>query len=115
MPHLTLEYTSNLPRAVAGPELFGRLHGILADVGGIEMRNCKSRALGYDTFLVGDGGDEVAYVHLDVRILEGRAADVRREVGRQILETLRAAYDADTRSMQVTVEIRDMSRELYFK
>jgi 5-carboxymethyl-2-hydroxymuconate isomerase len=115
MPHLTLEYTSNLPRQVAGPELFGRLHRILADVGGIEIRNCKSRALGYDAFLVGDAGDEKAYVHLDVRILEGRSADVRREVGRQILQTLREAYDADASSLQVTVEIRDMPRELYFK
>jgi 5-carboxymethyl-2-hydroxymuconate isomerase len=115
MPHLTLEYTSNLPRDIAAQELFGRLHRILADVGGIDIRNCKSRAVGRDAFLVGDGRDEAGYVHLDVRILEGRTPAVKQEVGRQILHALRDAYRADASEMQVTVEIRDMPKDHYFK
>jgi 5-carboxymethyl-2-hydroxymuconate isomerase len=118
MPHVTLEYTSNLPAAVAGTELLGRLHLVLAGVGGIDIGNCKGRAVRLDTFLVGDdAGDPgvAAYVHLDVRILEGRPGEVKAELGRRLLDTLRDAYDAAHRGTQITVEIRDMARDLYFK
>jgi 5-carboxymethyl-2-hydroxymuconate isomerase len=114
MPHLTLEYTTNLPMDIASRDLLGGLHGILVDVAGIDRRNCKSRAIGLGTFLSGDdpGG---AYVHLDVQILEGRSEAVKAELGRQILLALCDAYQTSDRDIQITVEIRDIRRAGYFK
>lgn len=115
MPHLKLEYTSNLPREIASEELFGRLHRILADVGGIDIRNCKSRAIELHNFFVGDGASDEGYVHLDVRFLEGRRPELKTELGRRILEALRDAYDTGERAIQVTVEVGDIARAYYFK
>lgn len=115
MPHLTLEYTSNLPPEVASRKLFGRLHRILADVGGIDIRNCKSRAIELRNFLVGDAAGDEGYVHLDVRFLEGRPREVKVEIGRRILEALRDAYEASERAIQVTVEVGDIAKDFYFK
>lgn len=115
MPHLTLEYTADLPPEIASRELFGRLHHILADVGGIDIGNCKSRAVGRDVFLTGDGAGEEAYVHLEVRVLEGRAPEARTAMGQGLLEAVRDAYAAVGRPVQVTVELREMATDRYFK
>jgi 5-carboxymethyl-2-hydroxymuconate isomerase len=115
MPHITLEYTTNLAREVAGPDLFARLHQVLVDAGGVDIGNCKSRAVALDTYLVGDGAAGSGFVHLDVRILEGQPADVKSDVGRRLLEALGQAYAAAPPGTQLTVELREMTRKQYFK
>lgn len=115
MPHLTLEYTADLPPEVASPEFFGRLHRVLAEVAGIDIGNCKSRAIHLDTFLVGEEPGTENFVHLDVRIMEGKTTAVKEELGRRILDEIRDAYAASDRPFQATVEIRDIVKTQYFK
>jgi 5-carboxymethyl-2-hydroxymuconate isomerase len=115
MPHLTLEYTANLPSQVASSELFARLHRILADVAGIDIGNCKSRAIRLDTFLLGEELGREGFVHLDVRLMEGKTVAVQEEVGRRILDEIRGAYAASDRPFQATVEIREIVKARYFK
>jgi 5-carboxymethyl-2-hydroxymuconate isomerase len=115
MPHLTLEYTADLPPDIASRELFGRLHNVLADAGGIDIANCKSRAVGRDVFLAGDGTGDESYVHLDVRILEGRAPEAKAAMGQGVLDAVRDAYAGAGRPVQVTVEVREMAKASYFK
>jgi 5-carboxymethyl-2-hydroxymuconate isomerase len=115
VPHLTLEYTSNLPAATASQELFAHLHQILAEVGGIRLGNCKSRAVALSNYYVGAGDPEEAFVHLDVRFLAGRPAEVKRAVGEALLAALRQAYASGELPVQITVEISDIPKENYFK
>jgi 5-carboxymethyl-2-hydroxymuconate isomerase len=115
MPHLILEYSDNLPRDVAGPDLFRRLHRVLAEAGGIDIGNCKSRSVELDRFLVGDAPEPGSFAHLGVAILEGRPAALKAELGRLLLETVAEAYRAAGARAEVTVEIRDMPRDQYFK
>ena len=117
MPHLTIEYTNNLRTHVPFDDLFARLHATLAELGGIKKANCKSRAIRIDQFLIGEGVADAAFLHLDVRFLEGRAASVKQQIGRSLLAILRESFtpSGDVRDLQVTVEIRDIERGMYFK
>jgi 5-carboxymethyl-2-hydroxymuconate isomerase len=115
MPHLILEYTADLPREVAGPDLFGRLHGVLVEVGGIALANCKSRAVALERSMVGDGTGEQGFVHLDVRFLEGRTQEVKAAIGQALLAVLREAYAGAPAAVQLTVEIGDIPRAGHFK
>ena len=117
MPHLTIEYTNNLRTHVPFDDLFARLHTTLAELGGIKQANCTSRALRIDQFLIGEGVADAAFLHLDVRFLEGRAASVKQQIGRSLLAILRESFPlpGDIRDLQVTVEIRDIERGMYFK
>ena len=117
MPHLTLEYSANVSPEGELENLFASLHRILAEVGGIRIDNCKSRARRCDTFLVADGGPAAAFVHLDLRFLEGRAPEVKQAVGERVLEALQEFFPASVAGVevQVTVEIRDILRASYFK
>jgi 5-carboxymethyl-2-hydroxymuconate isomerase len=117
MPQLTLEYTDNVVDSVNFDLLFSQLHAILSEVAGIRVENCKSRAVRCCDYRVGAGEAGGAFVHVEVAILAGRPLATRQEIGRRMLEALRGAY-ADTladRALQITVEVRDMEKALYFK
>ncbi len=117
MPHFTLEYTANLTQPIVADQLFRQLHQVLADVGGVNVDNCKSRAVPRSCFFVGRGDPRSAFVHLDLGLLDGKPAELKRKIGEQcmaILETYFAS-SAAAFDLQITVEIRDMARQAYFK
>jgi 5-carboxymethyl-2-hydroxymuconate isomerase len=117
MPHVTLEHTDNLDSPPDFDELFARVHAVLAEVGGIRMDNCKSRAIRLDRYFVGDGSGIQRFVHLDVRFLEGREIAIKQEIGRRLLSILKERFAAALKAhdVQITVEIRDIERSMYFK
>jgi 5-carboxymethyl-2-hydroxymuconate isomerase len=118
MPHLTLEYTENLAhQEVHFAELFLALHQVLADVGGIRIGNCKSRAVELSDYCVGQGQAESAFVHLGVRFMEGRPLELKQEIGQQLLGILKEHYALALaeRGLQITVEIADIQQGAYFK
>lgn len=118
MPHLTLEYTAGLLPKVGFQDLFARLHGTLSDIAGIKQDNCKSRAVELVEFYVGDGTSADGFVHLAVRFLEGRSAELRQEVGRRMLDILGECFGVPADAIdgpQITVQIEDIERAAYFK
>lgn len=116
MPHLTLEYTKNIEPEAAFDDFLGRLHRVLADVGAIPIGNCKSRARRLDSYFIGDGGSQHAFVHLVLRFLEGRSVDLKRQIGRACLEVLQESFTPSSAlELQITVEIQDIERTTYFK
>lgn len=117
MPHLTLQYTDNIQRKPDFAPLFSRLHDVLSEVGGIQIGNCKSRAIRLEDYFVARGGPEHAFIHLDIAVLAGRSVDLKQEIGRFCLEALnhQLAPSFDGLELQITVEIRDMPKDAYFK
>lgn len=117
MPHLTLEYTANLDEWASDAELLLRLHRVLEAAAGIKIANCKSRWRMVEEWVVGDGGAESAFVHLDVRFLEGRPPEVKQAVGEGILDVLRDHFrpPPEGLDLQITVELQDIRRSTYFK
>jgi len=115
MPHLRLEYSTNLDEAIASLDLLIDLHRTLERVAGISIGNCKSRAVPVPRYVVAAGEAAGAFVHLDVRFLEGRPLEVRRALGEALLARLLEAYGAGRAGLQVTVEITESPRSTYFK
>ncbi|MFH1762651.1 MAG: 5-carboxymethyl-2-hydroxymuconate Delta-isomerase [Gemmatimonadota bacterium] len=117
MPHLTLEYTSNLDEWANDPGLLIGLHRLLESAAGIKIENCKSRWRMVEEWVVGDGEGESAFVHLDLRFLEGRPPRVKEAVGTGAVELLRAHFAPapDGLKLQITVEVQDIRRDTYFK
>ncbi len=117
MPHLVLEYSANLKHAPDFEELLRGLHEALCATGSFELANVKSRVVRQDTFRVADGDPGRAFVHLTVAVLDGREPEVLREAGEALLAVLSHAL-ARSRGeggCDVTVEVREMRRPLYFK
>jgi 5-carboxymethyl-2-hydroxymuconate isomerase len=117
MPHLTLEYTGNVSGVIRPVELLPELHEVLAREAWLDIRNCKSRAICREDYYIGQGTGRQAFVHLEIRLLEGRSSEVKHDIGESILAVLwdhLSTTPADL-NLQLTVEIVDMQRAVYFK
>lgn len=115
VPHLRLEYSGNLAAPADFQPLFAELHRILHEEGGIGLHNCKSRAVKLDHFRVGNGAADDAFVHLTVRVLDGRTDAVQRRIGELALRCLERHFGAGSDAQQITVEVGAIPRALYFK
>jgi 5-carboxymethyl-2-hydroxymuconate isomerase len=117
MPQITLEYTANIGQEVQSPELLGGIHERVAGVVGLPIENCKGRVVVRDEYHIGAGEGNKAFVHACVRILSGRAAETRRELGETILAFMKEYFlpSKSTLDIQITVEVQEIERDAYFK
>ena len=117
MPHLLLEHSANLTPPLEAAEVMPPLVRLLVELAGVDPANCKGRVVRHDDYHVGDGDPRRAFVHLALRLLAGRPETVKAELGRRALAVLRS-WSRDAAAgldLQVTVEVRDLDRALYFK
>jgi 5-carboxymethyl-2-hydroxymuconate isomerase len=118
MPHIILEYTSNVDRPMNGhSDLFAELHRVLVDILGVDAANCKSRAIRLGTYRVGEGEADAGFVHLEIKVMEGRPVERRREVGERCLAVLYHYFSRARQrlKLQITVHVEEMLRETYLK
>lgn len=117
MPHVTLEYTKNILEQDNLRPLLLQIHQVISETAGIDKNNCKSRALCRDTYTVGTGEANNAFVHLEIRILEGRTVKLKQEVAQRCLDLLQEFYakSAENLALQITVEMQDIQRQSYLK
>lgn len=109
MPHLTLEYTSNLAQFDAAGALL-HLNRILADSGHVKSElDIKARAIRLDTFRIGTTVDERAFISVKLALLSGRSAQVKREISEMLLAALQGIDTGATQChLQLSVELLDM-------
>lgn len=116
MPHIVFEYTADLSPLPDMGQVFKRVHAILDEVARAKVPNSKSRSIPVDSY-VGDGDPINAFVHLDIRLMEGRSDEVKEEISNRCLmlltDTLKDAVDR--RNLQITVSVSDLERATYAK
>jgi 5-carboxymethyl-2-hydroxymuconate isomerase len=117
MPHLKLEYSDNISKKIDFDILFTRLHQSLAEIGGINIDNCKSRAFPLETFLIANGHSDQGFIHLEVKFLEGRSPELKKMIGKKLLHEIKKMFtdSPSNQKIQITVEILDIINENYFK
>ena len=116
MPHVVLEYSDDLSPLPDLHVVFSDVHAALESITGASRANAKSRATGVESY-VGDGDVGNAFVHLDIRLMEGRSQAVKRELSDRCLDIVVGAFtDAGKgRNLQCTVAVSDLKRATYAK
>lgn len=117
MPHAILEYSATILDDADFPHMFARLHRLLAETGKCRLEHIKSRAICCEHFRVGDGDERNAFAHLTLSVLEGHDAEAPQALGEACLELLQEFYAQSLAEQRcdLTVEIRPMRRDSYFK
>jgi 5-carboxymethyl-2-hydroxymuconate isomerase len=118
MPHTILEYTNNVDGPQIGhSDLFAELHRVLVDIIGVDVANCKSRATPLDIYRVGEGEADAGFVHLEIKVLEGRPVELLREVGERCLAVLYHHFSPARQrlKLQITVRVEEMEQKTYLK
>ncbi len=112
MPHLILEASSNII------ETNDKVKVILQDCQNLlverlptKLTSCKSRLVLHDVFVLGDNNPANAFVHLSVRILKGRSANLINEVSKLLVEVLSQGFSKSSEQLHlgISVEITDLN------
>ncbi len=115
MPHVTLEYTGNLPGFDAEAAL-GAINAAMHASGLFSEADIKSRARPLDAFRVGVSDTARAFVHVCIALLPGRTAEQRRQLAEAVLAALSARLAAPPGAeLQVSVETIELDRPSYAK
>ncbi|MCS6808419.1 MAG: 5-carboxymethyl-2-hydroxymuconate Delta-isomerase [Bacteroidota bacterium] len=117
MPHIILEYSTNIVEKPDFASLFRSIHDAMMKFGVFHRDDLKSRAYACDTYFIADGKPHHAFVHAEIGILSGRSAEMRDELSNDIIDILRTAFQDSLheRHCIVSVEIRELDRETYRK
>lgn len=116
MPHLHMEYTANLPELNADVALL-RLNNTLVGSGQFAAEfDIKSRAVKVETFRVGTGLGERAFVHVKLALLSGRSPQIKKQLSESLLAVVQDLCAWPTGiDVQLCVEILDIDRDSYTK
>jgi 5-carboxymethyl-2-hydroxymuconate isomerase len=117
MPHIILEYSSNVQEKKSFDILFSQFHQIFVTIGSVEEINCKSRAMKCDVFCIGDGNSKNGFIHAEIRFLEGWSIDMIQTMGIGILKILQKHFSKSLQelNLQISVEFITFPSNLYFK
>jgi len=117
MPHILVEYSSNLAPQVEVTRLIGALHGAVAESGLFELAAVRTRALPRDVYLIADGAPENVFVHVIARIRAGRSVENRKSLGETLLSEAKSALSAlpPSTPIALSVEVQEIDPEMLFR
>jgi 5-carboxymethyl-2-hydroxymuconate isomerase len=112
MPHLTIQYTANLDPDARMDALCATLAEVICaqrDGGARLYPIGGTRVLAYpaQTFAVGDGAPDRAFVYLNVRIAPGRAPERVKATGEALIAAVRTHFETlfASRPLGITLQI----------
>ncbi len=117
MPHISLEYSSNISITKDFGALFGQIHQLLEHSLKVNPLNCKSRIITHDNYFIADGNENHAFAHLQIKVLDKHPMEGKQEVGEGAFELLKEFFKGQTGGLifQPSVEIHEMKEDLYYK
>src|SRR4051812_36140737 len=115
MPHILVEYSSNLEDRVSIRRLIDSLHQTVADSGHFELSAIRTRALPRSIYRIADGKPENAFLHVIVRIRAGRPVADRKALGQALLDTAKQTLGAASRPIALGVEIHEIDPDMLFR
>ncbi|NGP57941.1 5-carboxymethyl-2-hydroxymuconate Delta-isomerase [Paenibacillus thiaminolyticus] len=112
MPHIIVEYTSNIKEEANIPSLLQTIHRVLLarrdsfPIGGI-----RSRAIELHDYLVADGAEDDAFVHITLKIGSGRSEQVKRNTCGALFDAVKAHFAPlfDQRYLALSLELAEFS------
>lgn len=116
MPHLTVEYSGNLPHFPEAETLTALNATLCAHPEVQDEADLKTRFVVADGFEIGTAPAHRAFVHAQLRLLAGRMPAAKKELADRIAAVLRERTPRPQGVLvQLSVEIVDMDRPSYVK
>lgn len=111
MPHIILEYSSNLGDDACLARLLDRLHGALGDTESFDFERIKSRAVRCETYHVST--ERRGFMHATLLFSPGRPEALRSQVARRLLDIMRGDSDLGGPDVATSVEVRQFEPGMY--
>lgn len=110
MPHQIIEYSENLSDSLNELLLIQTLHDAVASMDCFPLTGLRTRAVCRHAYAISDRHPDNAFVHVTLRIAEGRSDETKRKAGEQIFAAL-TAYLSQThakRPLAISFEIQEI-------
>ena len=116
MPQLILEHSSNILEKNIVFTALKKINIFLNETLPTDLSSCKSRAVEYDTYCIGNGDKNNAFIHVNLKVMPGRNVDKLNEVGNGLIYILKECFceSAQSLNLQITLEIDEL-KTTYFK
>jgi len=116
MPHIIVEYTDNIKQEASMPSLLQKLNEVLVSksdvfpVGGI-----RSRAIELQDYVVADGKEDDAFVHITLKIAGGRTEEQKKETLDELFEATKDHFQPlfDKRYLALSLEWFEFENKTY--
>lgn len=117
MPHLIVEYSSNIEQQIGLDALLDKLHACALTTGVFPLGGLRVRAHRTDAFRIADKAPENGFVHVTALIGHGRPLDVQQRAGEALFATLTEHLDAlYARSpLAISLNVQEFHPVLNFK
>jgi len=111
VPHLIVEYSANLERAVDVPRLIAAVHAAALETGVFPIGGIRTRAERRDIYEIADGHPDNGFIHVQARIGAGRAPELRSKAAEHIFAVVKAetAKPFASRPLGLTFEIVEIN------
>ena len=112
MPHIIVEYSSNLDNAMDVQGLLDALHQAMIESGAAPLPGIRTRAARREHYCVADRDPENAFVHIIVRMREGRPKEVYQKVGEMIMAAAEKSLERtlEQHPMQLSLEMHEITQ-----
>lgn len=116
MPHMTVEYTNNL-QGIDEVALMAALTNAVCDHPTVaDEADVKARIAALSNYQIGRNNAGRAFAHVELRLMAGRTAEVKKELSDRIAAVLKSVIPAQAGlEVQLSVDIVDMDKPSYFK
>ncbi|HAU58627.1 MAG TPA: 5-carboxymethyl-2-hydroxymuconate isomerase [Comamonadaceae bacterium] len=116
MPHLTVEYSSNLTGFPETQVLAALNQAVTGSPEVADEADLKSRCVAQSGYAIGTAPEGRAFVHAQLRLLSGRTPEAKQDFSERIAAVLRRLTPRPAGMLvQLSVEIVDMDRPSYVK
>ena len=114
MPHISLEYTENIQTIITS-DFFDQLFTIIMQAAKVKFENCKSQAIRIKNYHIGSRNKNEGFVHLNIKILEGRTEKIKKHIAQESLKALKSYFkNTKVHNIQYSIEIQEMKKGNYF-
>lgn len=117
MPHLIIEYSSNIEQEIDLDGLIEELHDTAVGTGVFPLGGIRTRASRREDYRIADGNPENGFVFLTVRYGAGRELETLRTAGQLIFDVLCRRLDELYNSIPLSLgmEMQEIDPNLSFK
>ena len=119
MPHIIIETSKNILASESlkiGQEIQQIMKKIVE--GNFDPDQCKIRVINYENYFVGLEENDENFIHISIKILAGRAVEVRQKLASQSFEFVNNFYKnlkLSQKRCDISIDIIEMNRETYQK
>lgn len=116
MPHVIIEYTDNLRNDGNIPQLLQSVNDALLqhdDV--IPIGGLRTRAIELNDYVVADGTEDDAFVHVTLKLGKGRTEEAIKRVGDTLFKAVQTHFENiyEKRYLALSLEIFEFTRPTY--